>query len=121
MKNNESNFGWLQYWYFANCDGDWEHGFGIEISTLDNPGWSISINLKDTDVENQVFDPVKVDRSEDDWFYCRVEIDQKKQTKIFYGACGPENLDELIGVFRAWVGDQITAQPKDEYYRRFKK
>ena len=46
MKNN---FLWLQQWYYGHCNGDWEHGSGIHIDTLDNPGWSITINLEDTD------------------------------------------------------------------------
>ena len=31
---------WLEEWYVSNCDGDWEHTFGITINTIDNPGWS---------------------------------------------------------------------------------
>jgi ribosomal protein L37E len=31
----------LSDWYAAQCDGDWEHEFGIHIGTLDNPGWSV--------------------------------------------------------------------------------
>ena len=33
---------WLQQWYSAHCDGEWEHGFGVTIATLDNPGWSVT-------------------------------------------------------------------------------
>ena len=33
----------LQQWYLAQCDGDWEHGYGVSITTLDNPGWSLDI------------------------------------------------------------------------------
>jgi hypothetical protein len=29
----------LQQWYLAQCDGDWEHEWGVQIGTLDNPGW----------------------------------------------------------------------------------
>jgi len=39
---------WLQKWYADHCDGDWEHEYGIVIETLDNPGWSIVIDLKNT-------------------------------------------------------------------------
>ena len=35
----------LQSWYQAQCDEDWEHGEGITIETLDNPGWSLEIAL----------------------------------------------------------------------------
>ena len=27
---------WLEEWYKSQCDGDWEHLFGVEIGTLDN-------------------------------------------------------------------------------------
>jgi hypothetical protein len=29
---------WLQGWYATQCDGDWEHEYGVSIETLDNPG-----------------------------------------------------------------------------------
>jgi hypothetical protein len=38
----------LQRWYVAQCNGEWEHSYGIEIGTLDNPGWSLRVDLKDT-------------------------------------------------------------------------
>jgi hypothetical protein len=38
----------LQRWYVAQCDSEWEHGFGVEIGTLDNPGWCIRIDLNHT-------------------------------------------------------------------------
>lgn len=43
---------WLQDWYFENCNGDWEHTYGITIETLDNPGWQLKICLEDTKYEN---------------------------------------------------------------------
>lgn len=38
---------WLENWYSSNCDGDWEHGYGIRIETLDNPVWAVRINLEE--------------------------------------------------------------------------
>lgn len=32
-----SHVEWLQRWLLAQCDGDWEHGDGITIQSLDNP------------------------------------------------------------------------------------
>ncbi len=29
---------WIQSWYYENCDGDWEHSYGMRIDTVDNPG-----------------------------------------------------------------------------------
>ena len=31
-----------QQWYQSKCDGTWEHMYGVEIDTLDNPGWTVS-------------------------------------------------------------------------------
>lgn len=36
---------WLEDWYQSNCDDDWEHGFGVTIESLDNPGWSLTADL----------------------------------------------------------------------------
>ncbi len=38
----------LQNWYAAECDGDWEHQYGIKIDTIDNPGWRVEIELNFT-------------------------------------------------------------------------
>lgn len=32
---------WLSNWHKLNCNGDWEHTYGIKIETLDNPGWLV--------------------------------------------------------------------------------
>ncbi len=45
----------LQAWYLAQCDGEWEHGFGPTISTLDNPGWSVKVDLKGTELFEKPF------------------------------------------------------------------
>ena len=43
-----NNFLWLEQWYLQQCDGEWEHSFGVTIGTLDNPGWTVRINLQGT-------------------------------------------------------------------------
>jgi hypothetical protein len=91
-------FTWLQAWYTANCDGDWEHAYGIQIGTLDNPGWLVVIDLSGTAVADRQYDRHEVHRSEDDWLMSWVE-DDKWQL-----ACGPLNLAEGLHRFRVWVG-----------------
>jgi hypothetical protein len=89
---------WLEEWYLYNCDGDWEHTYGVTIGTLDNPGWSVDIDLIDTDLEGIDFKAVdNTKRSEDDWLFCKVE------DNVFRGCGGPRNLYEIIGIFRDWV------------------
>ena len=61
----------LVSWYSEQCNGLWEHSYGILIDTLDNPGWSVKIDLDETPFQDAVFDPVEVNKSQDDWFFCK--------------------------------------------------
>ncbi len=85
-------------WFNSQCDGDWEHGNGIRISTLDNPGWMVEIALEGTSLEDREFAPVKIDRSEHDWLRCVVKANH------FSVACGPLNLEEGLEHFLKWAG-----------------
>ncbi|ANI89339.1 hypothetical protein A9P82_08560 [Arachidicoccus ginsenosidimutans] len=58
----------IQNWFQSNCNGDWEHDFGIKIETLDNPGWCVTIDLEDTPLENLSVNESK-SLSENDWYY----------------------------------------------------
>ena len=88
---------WLQRWYAGQVDGDWEHEFGVRIDTLDNPGWTLEIDLTGTSLEGQDFEARRLDRSDSDWINCRVEGGK------FRGWGGPLNLSELVEVFRDWA------------------
>ena len=48
----------LQSWYAAQCDGGWEHQYGVKIDTLGNPGWSVNIDLRDTSLNGRPFPPI---------------------------------------------------------------
>jgi hypothetical protein len=59
----------LQEWYASQCNGDWEHTYGISISTLDNPGWSFKVDLTDTYLFGRTFDEVHVEGTDkNDWY-----------------------------------------------------
>jgi hypothetical protein len=87
----------LERWYRSQCNGDWEHGEGVEITTLDNPGWSIRISLADTDLQTRALERIEIDRSEDDWLRAWVDDD------VWNAATGPLNLTEALGTFLAWA------------------
>ena len=91
---------WLQSWYAAHCDGDWEHGNGIRINTLDNPGWFVRINLEGTELEGRPFKDYQQEVSEDDWLMCRV------RGITFEGAGGPGNLGDILRRLRVWAGGE---------------
>jgi len=88
----------LQKWYHSQCDGDWEHQFGIRVETLDNPGWSVRIQLRGTPLEDKPFQPIK-QRMEHkrDWMVCEVVNNQ------FQGHGGPLMLEEIIRAFLSWA------------------
>jgi hypothetical protein len=88
---------WLQEYYLAQCNGDWEHQYGLHIDNVDNPGWCVKFDLEDTDMEGVPFDRIKEQRSKHDWIICDVE------NKAFRGSGGPQNLIEILTVFRNWV------------------
>ena len=90
----------LQQWYAAQCDGDWEHTFGVSIATLDNPGWTISVDLEGTELEGLAYSAVNRTRSETEWIQCAVTDRQ------WCGAGGPTDLEELIREFLLWAGQQ---------------
>lgn len=85
---------WLQEWYKNNCDGDWEHQHGVDIKTLDNPGWNIAIDLRETDLSELEITYELVKKSEDDWYGVSIE-------KSRYESLGdPSKLELLLEIFR---------------------
>jgi hypothetical protein len=85
-------------WYLARCDGLWEHGKGVHIRTLDNPGWHVSINLRDTPSERTPFQNVDVKNGENDWLECFVKDVE------FVGAGDPLKLTAILEHFLKFVG-----------------
>jgi hypothetical protein len=83
----------LQEWYSSNCNGDWEHSFGVKVETLDNPGWLVTIDLAETEWEQLSVDRQMLERNETDWI--STEVAHGK----FIGAGGPHNLAELLRAF----------------------
>lgn len=87
----------LQAWYLKQCNGSWEHEKGIRIDTIDNPGWSLTVDLGGTAAAGEPFVPVQHQRSETDWISCRI------QSERFEAFGGPSNLEELLSIFLSWV------------------
>jgi Immunity protein 53 len=76
---------------------------GSSIGTLDNPGWSLTIDLAHTDLSGRpfverhygLFD--QAETSGHEWIHCKVEDDK------FIGNGGPAKLEEMISVFLEWT------------------
>ena len=95
--SNDSVLLGLQSWFYSNCDGDREHSAGIQIATLDNPGWSVIIDLSGTPMAGVAFEELRIEKSDDDWYHCRTERD------AFRAWCGVHNLVEVIEAFLVWT------------------
>ena len=97
MNNTEQDpFSWLQIWYHQYCDGDWEHNQVINIYTIDNPGWRLTIDLEGTHCENKFFECLEIEISQDNWYHCFLRDGN------FEGASGPYNLLDILRVFQKW-------------------
>lgn len=93
---------WLQQWYESQCNGDWEHQHGVKITTIDNPGWDLKIDIYNTDLEGLEIDYQLVEKSEEDWYGFKAD-------KYKFEAFGdPSKLETLILKFREVVEQHNT-------------
>jgi hypothetical protein len=93
----------LQDWYHAQCDEDWEHGGGVRIESLDNPGWLVKIDLSDTALEGVPFEPLLDLEPDLEWVRCEV------QERQFVGAGGPRQLERVLRAFLDWARSHEAA------------
>ena len=99
---------WFQAWFQSECNGDWEHGFGVYINTIDNPGWHVQIGLVDTELGGLEIDYNLEEGTENDWY--NISIKENK-----YNAAGdPTKLEFLLENFRALV-ESSRKQQLTEY------
>lgn len=73
MEDNTNIIDWLSNWFSLECNGDWEHENGISIITVDNPGWSITIDLRDTNIEHLEIINDVIEISVNDWYFYEVK------------------------------------------------
>lgn len=95
---------WLQAWYQAQCNGEWEQSSGISMESLDNPGWCVRVDLHGTALENVPMVDVSVGQinhdgldGEQNWLHCQVDDSR------FVGAGGPVSLLAICDAFRQWA------------------
>jgi hypothetical protein len=89
----------LQSWYRAQVNGEWEHSRGVTIETLDNPGWRVTIDLVETPLQGVSMTPVRRQKSAHDWLVCEIERDQ------FRGNGDARKLLAILEVFQSWAED----------------
>ncbi len=88
----------LQEWYFAQCDGDWEHQNGITIANIDNPGWMFTVELAETELADVAFEDFQESLTDElNWISCA------KRGTAFSGNGGPLMLERIINIFLDWA------------------
>jgi len=102
MKGSLSSLERLMIWYQSNCDGDWEHQHGIEIGSLDNPGWYLHIHLEGTPKADSIISRRLVERSETDW------VDVEVKDNMFKAHGGPGNLTEVVDMFLSFLEGTLS-------------
>ena len=88
---------WLEEWYLSQCDGQWEHAYGVKIDTLDNPGWAVSIDLVGTAASGAAMQPLLSSMGEQGWVRCEV------RDGVFSGHGDPRKLTFILETFRKLV------------------
>ena len=101
-------------WYLSHCDGEWEHGYGVSLTSLDNPGWLLKVNLIGTNLEGSAMEAISEDSDEgplrgegQPWIECAVSENQ------FVGASDPSQLPRLIATFNTLI-DSAPGSSKKE-------
>lgn len=78
----------------------------MKIVTIDNPGFSIGIDLVGTPMENVPFNGQEYNmESDDDWFTCW------RENGGFEAAGAPSRLDDMIECFLDWVDSVSSKDP----------
>jgi hypothetical protein len=93
----------LAAWYYRQCNGEWEHQYGVDIGTLDNPGWTLTVDLAETTLETVPYSPIREGLGPDahpaasGWISCKLVDRQWK------GAGDESKLERLIREFVTWA------------------
>jgi hypothetical protein len=80
-------------WYESECNGDWEHSYGIKLETSDNPGWILTVDLNETYLSESKNKKCAYKKSDNDWIHV------KKENNAFQASCSLNNLNKMISLF----------------------
>jgi Immunity protein 53 len=95
----------LESWFASECNGDWEHTYGITLETVDNPGWMFTVEIADTLLSGRPFTTVSERASDSDWLHCAVT------DSAFRGSGGIGNLERILTLFLDWAE---SSEPRSE-------
>jgi Immunity protein 53 len=100
----------LAHLHWSLCDGDYEHTFGPSISTLDNPGWEVKLELERSEIEGIAAGRRHIQRSQSDW------VDAQWGPKLLRVYCGLHNLHEALVALRDVATCELQRQLSQEFH-----
>ncbi|WP_394813704.1 Imm53 family immunity protein [Streptomyces hazeniae] len=92
-RKDEFGMRFMQSWYASNCDGEWEHEFGLKIATTDNPGWHIKIDVCETSLEGILVERERCEFPDGEWMIAWSD------GTVFQAACSPLSLCRVDAFF----------------------
>lgn len=98
---NSGILGWLQNWYASQCDGMWEHGYGVRIDITSDFMWRVKIGLFDTFWSGKEILPSKKEISTGNWIHYKVH------ENIFEATGGIRNLEDILNLFKKWITTNV--------------
>jgi hypothetical protein len=87
----------LRAWYAAQCNGDWEQQYGVTISTLEDSGWQLRVDLVGTPLAGAEVPRELSVRGAGDW------LEVWSDGFTFYANGGVANLGELLAAFAGFA------------------
>ena len=88
---------WLEKWSSQKCFEDWEEDSIVQIAWIGNPGWHVTIIIRETKLETKKFKTIDIENDENDWIICKVS------QGVFEGAGNLDKLDEILNIFISWA------------------
>lgn len=87
---------YFQQWYISKCNGTWEHSYGLDISTIDNPGWKVNINGE----SDRPLLSINLTGDDNNWIIINADDNE------FKGYCSPQNLSVVLNHAKEWINSQ---------------
>ena len=93
---------WFMKWYEAQCDGEWEHMFGITICSDENASWHVDIDLNETNWEFSDLQPILFGNRNQNWMEIK-KIQNKSGYNKFIGNGDSEKLLKILRKFYEFI------------------
>jgi hypothetical protein len=93
----------LSRWFAAHCDGEREHHHGLSITSTDNPGWWMKVDLTATELAGRSFGPVSEGIGPNRHPAAERWIDCHLMGHEWHGAGDETRLKEIVEIFLDWA------------------